>query len=148
MFEITTYPAADFDVELADGISPEHRQLIAAALQRPAPEPPCEAPWVQLSYDEIPMSFLDEAFSYAEISKTNSPVGLDANLPAIREGHESVLFSVPGLEAHLEALYAGHLNALRAAGEPQRFLAGEYDYPSSTEYLLAGMLACIHFSRT
>jgi hypothetical protein len=148
MFEITTYPSIDFAEDLRAELSGDDFACVAPAFGKPTPQPPCEHPWVQLSYREIDMAVLRQAFSYAGIANTNSPLGLDAEFTPISRDQESVLFPISGLEKHLEATYPERIAALRSAGEPQRFLEAKYEYDDVTEFLLAGLLACIAYSRS
>jgi hypothetical protein len=147
MFEVTTYPLKDLEDEIRSEFSDTELAEVADLFNMAAPAATVQAPWVQLSYFDIPQEFLEATLSYARIAATNSPVGVNADFPPIHREQEMVLFSIPGLESHLETIHGPEIARLREAGEPERFLEGTHEYPETKEFFVAGLLACVAFAK-
>ncbi len=93
------------------------------------------------------MAFLEQVFSYANISKINGPLGFAGTFDLISRPPELVVFPLSGLLNHLKASIPEQLAALYSQGEPDRFLSQPPpSYGAAQDFLVAGTLACIAFA--
>jgi hypothetical protein len=147
MIDINTHSHAEVERQLRSVLSPDQFLFVEPLLDHDHEPPAGNRPFVQLAYDDIDPAFLDLALGYADIAKTGGAVGLDGSFSPVRQGLEFVVFPLSGFEKHLEQNLETMVSALRAQGEPTRFLTAHHQYPSAEELLVAGLLACILFAR-
>ena len=147
MIDITTHSLADVERQLRSVLSPDQFLCVGQLLDGDHEPPPGNRPFVQLAYGDIDPAFLDLALGYADIANTGGAVGLDGSFCPIRQKLDLVVFPLSELEKHLEQNLETMVSALRAQGEPTRFLTALHQYSSAEELLVAGLLACILFAR-
>ena len=108
-------------------------------------------PFLQLSYDEIDTQEIDRLLGYADISNTNTPIGLDGDFhPRIigtnAETHV-LLFPLQELEEHLTKCEPATIRMLKDLGSMDAFVNERGEEMTAVEYLAAGIVACILFCK-
>lgn len=121
------------------------------AMDLPSNEPTRSVPFVELAYDEISAEELDRVFSYADIAKTNSPIGIDCNGTPVLLGGEAennfLLFSIDELETAIRRDFDEISSSYQRVGSMDALVGELGDSMTAIEYLVAGVLDCIRFCK-
>src|SRR6266496_1212010 len=114
-------------------------QLRASSLASSSQHEP--VPFVQLSYQEIPMPEIHRLLGYAGISSANGPIGLDAEFLPHTIGPDPLdpqtqflLFPLSGLERHLVAQEPRVAESLQTLGSMDAFAHDRGDAMTAIEY--------------
>jgi hypothetical protein len=121
------------------------------AIDLPSKEPARSVPFVELAYDEISVDELDRVFSYADIARMNSPIGIDCISSPFLLGGEAKnnfqLFSIDELELAIRRDFEEISSFYQRIGSMDALVVELGDSMTAIEYLVAGVLDCIRFCK-
>jgi hypothetical protein len=106
-----------------------------------------EGPFIQLSNDEIEASRIDLLLGYEGIAAANAPIGLPGLEKKQQLSSGPLLFSIEGLERHLEVVSPSVASLFRLTGSMDALVALRGDDLSAEEYLVGGLLELCRYCR-